>query len=173
MLSHANLLFSAKTLTRLLNIQDSDSMISFLPPHHITEQVLSVHVPVVSRCRIYFAEGIAKLSRNMREIQPTLVFAPPELWRKIYLALQVCCLAPFTTVASVDGRSHARPRHRSRRSAHSALLPYLLYGQTLASHAHDFLPAPTDTCLRFSTEALDNGNRLSSHFGPLRTLLSS
>lgn len=88
MLSHRNLMFSACAIGRLLAIKECDSLMSFLPFAHVAEQLLAVYVPVVARCRIYFAESTAKLHRNMREIQPTLVFAPPELWRKIYLAIQ-------------------------------------------------------------------------------------
>jgi long-chain acyl-CoA synthetase len=89
MLSHRNLMFSACAIGRLLAIEESDSLLSFLPFSHIAEQLLAIYVPIVARCRIYFAESTAKLHRNMRETQPTLVFAPPELWRKIYLAVQV------------------------------------------------------------------------------------
>jgi long-chain acyl-CoA synthetase len=89
MLSHGNLAFSARTLGQVLAIEEGDSLVSFLPFAHIAEQMLAIHVPVVSRCRVYFAENTAKLHRNMREIQPTLVFAPPELWRKIFLAIHV------------------------------------------------------------------------------------
>ena len=131
MLSHRNLMFSACAIGRLLAIKESDSLMSFLPFAHVAEQLLAVYVPVVARCRIYFGESTAKLHRNMREIQPSLVFAPPELWRKIYLAIQVRAstqhslthpstrLAPLTLITFLafirDTCNRARYRRRRPR----------------------------------------------------------
>jgi len=89
MLSHVNLLFSARTFADLLTVAECDSIVSFLPLSHIMEQVLAIHLPIATGCRIYFAESVGKLHPNMRDIQPTLVFAPPDLWLKVFRAVQV------------------------------------------------------------------------------------
>jgi len=88
MLSHVNLLFSARTFADLLTVAECDSIVSFLPLSHIMEQVLAIHLPIATGCRIYFAESVGKLHPNMRDIQPTLVFAPPDLWLKVFRAVQ-------------------------------------------------------------------------------------
>lgn len=114
MLSHRNLMFSACAIGRLLAIKECDSLMSFLPFAHVAEQLLAVYVPVVARCRIYFAESTAKLHRNMREIQPTLVFAPPELWRKIYLAIQVLASTQHSLTQPAPHTQHILDIHSHR-----------------------------------------------------------
>ncbi|KAL6073352.1 AMP-dependent synthetase and ligase, variant 3 [Balamuthia mandrillaris] len=88
MLSHQNLIWTAEAVSKTLELRPTDCMLSFLSLAHIADQMLSIYVPIISRCRIFFAESIHTLSLNLREVQPTLLLAPPELWRKLYLSLK-------------------------------------------------------------------------------------
>ena len=84
MLSHDNLYWTASTLNGLLSIGPGDSALSYLPLSHIAEQMLSIHGPIVTGSCIYFAESLDKISENLKEVQPTVVFGVPRIWEKFH-----------------------------------------------------------------------------------------
>lgn len=87
MLSQDNLAWTASQAITLLDVGPSDVAVSYLPLSHIAEQMFSVHIPVTSGEQIYFAESLAKLPDNLREVQPTLLFGVPRIWEKFYAAV--------------------------------------------------------------------------------------
>jgi long-subunit acyl-CoA synthetase (AMP-forming) len=46
MLSHKNLIFTAESAAKTLDVTDDEHLLSYLPLSHIAEQMLSIHVPV-------------------------------------------------------------------------------------------------------------------------------
>ncbi len=94
-LSHHNILWTAQELARLLHAGEADSLISFLPLSHICEQMLTIYLPLLTRLRVYFVPSIALLTKTMREVQPSLLFATPEFWRKMYISLKVLPASPL------------------------------------------------------------------------------
>jgi len=58
--------------------------ISFLPLNHVGERV-AVEVPAIY-CggSISFSESLEAFPKNLRDIQPTLIFAVPRIWTKFY-----------------------------------------------------------------------------------------
>ncbi len=87
MLSQDNLAWTASQAIALLDVGPSDVSLSYLPLSHIAEQMFSVHIPATSGEQIYFAESLAKLPDNLREVQPTIVFGVPRIWEKFYAAV--------------------------------------------------------------------------------------
>jgi long-chain acyl-CoA synthetase len=75
MLSHGNLAWTATCMQGLVASEPSDVGVSYLPLSHIAEQMMTVHGPAVSGSSIYFAESIEKVPDNLKEVQPTVVFA--------------------------------------------------------------------------------------------------
>jgi long-chain acyl-CoA synthetase len=84
MLSHDNLLWTATVLNGLIENAPSDRVLSYLPLSHIAEQMLTIHGPTVSGAAVYFAESLDKISDNLKQVQPTVVFGVPRIWEKFH-----------------------------------------------------------------------------------------
>lgn len=68
-------------------IDASDEIISYLPLSHIAAQMLDMHGPMATGCRIYFAQPDAlkgSLGDTLRDVRPTIFFGVPRVWEKIY-----------------------------------------------------------------------------------------
>ncbi len=83
MLAHDNLIWTAETVTASAGVNETDSVVSYLPLSHIAEQVMSVYGPMVTGFCCCFAENMDKLGDNLREMRPTVFLAVPRVWEKI------------------------------------------------------------------------------------------
>lgn len=84
MLSHKNVARTAANAQKLFGLTSADSTVSYLPFSHIAEQMVSIHAAVSVGYQIYFAEYPPQdnLNKNLKEIQPTLVFGVPRIWER-------------------------------------------------------------------------------------------
>ncbi len=84
MLSHENLAWTAKTAIEMVHIGPGDCSLSYLPLSHIAEQMFSIHAPITAGSSISFAESMEKVPDNLREVEPTILFAVPRIWEKFH-----------------------------------------------------------------------------------------
>ncbi len=86
-LSHDNLLWTAQIAKEILNIDEKDRILSYLPPSHIAPQLLDTWCPLVSGSVVTFAQKDAllgtNLQKNIRDANPTIFFAVPRIWEKM------------------------------------------------------------------------------------------
>ncbi len=84
MLSHHNLIWTAESGIELFDINQSDSVLSYLPLSHIAEQMFTVHTAVAAGYQVYFAQQPPQkhLNRNFREVSPTIIFGVPRVWER-------------------------------------------------------------------------------------------
>jgi long-chain acyl-CoA synthetase len=83
MLTHDNLAWTASKAQELVRTTEADCGLSYLPLSHIAEQMLTIHVPATIGSAIYYAESLARVADNLREVQPTVIFGVPRIWEKI------------------------------------------------------------------------------------------
>ena len=84
MLSHKNLSFTASLSVDIVDANPDDVSLSYLPLSHIAEQMFTLHVPITTGAEVYFAESIAAVPDNLKEVQPTVFFAVPRIWEKFH-----------------------------------------------------------------------------------------
>jgi long-chain acyl-CoA synthetase len=84
MLSHENLAWTAKTAIEMVKIGPGDCSLSYLPLSHIAEQMFSIHAPISCGSSISFAESMEKVPENLKEVEPTILFAVPRIWEKFH-----------------------------------------------------------------------------------------
>jgi long-chain acyl-CoA synthetase len=84
MLSHENLAWTASCSRELVSTGPWDRTISYLPLSHIAEQMFTIHGPITSGGAVYFAESLAKLPDNIKEVRPTIFFGVPRIWEKFH-----------------------------------------------------------------------------------------
>ncbi len=83
MLSHGNLVFEIRSITKALRIGPSDEQLLFLPLAHIFGRML-VFVQIGTGMITSFAESAFKALDNMAEVNPTIFASVPRLFEKIY-----------------------------------------------------------------------------------------
>ena len=84
MLSHDNLAWTAEKACELVSQTENDISLSYLPLSHIAEQMFTIHAPITSGSQVYFAESVAKMPDNLKEVQPTVFFGVPRVWEKFH-----------------------------------------------------------------------------------------
>lgn len=84
MLSNRNLTWTTDEAARIGRVTADDCSVSYLPLSHIAEQLFTIHGPASVGFTIYYAESIAKLPDNLKEVRPTVVFGVPRIWEKMH-----------------------------------------------------------------------------------------
>eukprot|EP01087_Luapelamoeba_hula_P018320 TRINITY_DN588_c0_g1_i4.p1 TRINITY_DN588_c0_g1~~TRINITY_DN588_c0_g1_i4.p1 ORF type:complete len:828 (-),score=166.70 TRINITY_DN588_c0_g1_i4:1280-3763(-) len=102
MLSHRNLLWTASKVHSQLGIDETDCYISFLSMSHAAEQIMAIVLPIYSGMQIYYAPDITRLLHNVREVQPTVIAAPPEFWASSFVALKTILASTAATSLSEE-----------------------------------------------------------------------
>lgn len=89
MLTHRNILWTAEALARANPEYPTDEVLSFLPLSHIAERQLSVFLPIRWGYTVNFCENLDTVLQNLREVSPTVIFAVPRIWEKIYSGVEL------------------------------------------------------------------------------------
>lgn len=87
MLSHNNIVSQLKNL-EMTPAKWSNKALSFLPLCHAYERVL-VYLYQYLGMSVYYAESLATIAENIKEINPTMMTCVPRLLEKIYDKLQL------------------------------------------------------------------------------------
>jgi long-chain acyl-CoA synthetase len=87
MLTHNNLAWIVYAGQHNFGFTHQDCVISYLPLSHIAEQLFSLYGPVSVGFSVYFARSIDLLLEDLKSVRPTLFFAVPRVWEKMYQGL--------------------------------------------------------------------------------------
>jgi long-chain acyl-CoA synthetase len=87
MLSGHNLAWTSNVAIQVTTVNANDSMLSYLPLSHIAEQMFTLHIPITTGARVYFAESIEAVPDNLKEVQPTIFFGVPRIWEKFHAGI--------------------------------------------------------------------------------------
>jgi long-chain acyl-CoA synthetase len=83
MITHANILNNAKAITPIIPVKEDSRCLSYLPLCHVYERMMMYawhHVGV----SIYYAESMATIADNLKEIRPDIFTSVPRLLEKFY-----------------------------------------------------------------------------------------
>jgi len=83
MLSHSNIVSNALACSQVLQLDESDVALSFLPLCHIFERT-ACYLEIYRGVTIAFAESPETVPQNLMEVQPTIVTSVPRLFEKMY-----------------------------------------------------------------------------------------
>ncbi|TLP79090.1 AMP-dependent synthetase/ligase [Maribacter sp. ACAM166] len=86
MMSHENLVSNVVASKERVPSNTHDSALSFLPVCHIFERMI-LYLYQYCGIEIYFAEGLDKISDNLKEVKPNLMTVVPRLLEKVYEAI--------------------------------------------------------------------------------------
>jgi long-chain acyl-CoA synthetase len=88
LLSHGNICSNLNALASIFPVDQNDVSVSFLPWAHSFGQTVELHALISRGAGIAIAESIEKLVDNFGEVKPTLLFAVPRIFNRIYDGLQ-------------------------------------------------------------------------------------
>ncbi|MEO6462284.1 MAG: long-chain fatty acid--CoA ligase [Candidatus Eisenbacteria bacterium] len=122
-LTHANLRSNVRDALLDFDISPTDSCLSVLPLSHIFERMAG-HYTMISRgVSIAYAESIDLVAANLAEVRPTILFAVPRLFEKIYLRVLDKALAGTPVKRAIFDRAREVALRWSRAQAGGAKAP--------------------------------------------------
>jgi long-chain acyl-CoA synthetase len=83
MLSHANFVSNTRALDEVVDFNDRDTVLSFLPLSHVLERMTTFSF-LYKGATIAYAESIETVAANLLEVRPTIMISVPRLFDKIY-----------------------------------------------------------------------------------------
>jgi len=116
MLSVANVDFAVRTISRGRGFAGSppgpsDLSVSYLPLCHVAERIFTIWFNAGAGIQVNFAESIATVQANLREVQPTILFGVPRIWEKMLATVQIK-LANASPVKRLNARLWLRVADR-------------------------------------------------------------
>lgn len=82
-LTHGNFLSNVEDLMQIFKIDESDSVLSFLPLSHVFERTVGYYTLLGFCSTVYYAESIDTVSQNLAEVHPTILISVPRVYEKI------------------------------------------------------------------------------------------
>jgi long-chain acyl-CoA synthetase len=83
MLTHRNILANVEQIMESIELSENDSFLSFLPLAHVYERTAGYYLPTRLGAQISYCESLFTVDKNMREVQPTIMFSVPRLYESI------------------------------------------------------------------------------------------
>ena len=83
MLTHRNICENVKSCSSIIQLDESDRSLSFLPLSHAYERTGGYYLLFACGSRIYLAESVETVSLNITEAKPTIIFTVPRLFDRI------------------------------------------------------------------------------------------
>lgn len=87
-LSQASMIAVAEICREIFSFSAQDVALSYLPLAHIAEQMITIGLATVVGVEVAYAESIEKLPENLPEVRPTVFFAVPRVWERMYEGIQ-------------------------------------------------------------------------------------
>jgi long-chain acyl-CoA synthetase len=82
-LTHDNFLSNVRGIVEVIDLNDKDSCLSFLPLSHVFERI-ALYVFLYIGGVIHFAESIDTVVDNMSEVNPTILVSVPRIYDKAF-----------------------------------------------------------------------------------------
>ncbi len=87
MLSHTNITANLMAMCSMLYIDEKDTFLSVLPPHHTYECTCGFLCQMYRGCTIAYCEGLRHIVKNLRESKCTVMNGVPLIFESIYKQL--------------------------------------------------------------------------------------
>jgi long-chain acyl-CoA synthetase len=81
---HEGLIYALRGYRGLIQQDERDERMCFLPLCHIAERMSGEYYGMYTGAKLNFVENPETIAQNMREIAPTVIVAVPRVWEKFY-----------------------------------------------------------------------------------------
>ena len=83
-LSHKNLCSNLMDIASILDIDETDTFLSFLPLHHVFECTVGFLFALYKGAKTVFCDGMRHIPENMKEYQVTVMASVPAIYERIF-----------------------------------------------------------------------------------------
>ena len=84
MLTHGNFIFNLQACKSLIDVGETDVLLSFLPLSHVFERLGGHYVPLFSGAKVAYAESTFTVAQNMQDVAPTVMLSVPRLYETMH-----------------------------------------------------------------------------------------
>lgn len=88
-LTHKNMIESVKCMQSVLQFNEKDSTISYLPLCHAIERIITVCLHLMCGFTVHFGESIDTIQRDVREIAPSIFFTVPRILERMQAEINI------------------------------------------------------------------------------------
>ncbi len=128
-LSHRIICTNLMDIASVLEINENDTMLSFLPIHHAFECTAGFLYPLYKGAEVVFCEGIKHIADNLKEYHVTAMISVPILFENMYRRLlktvekkgKLATLKKGIRISNVLLKLHIDVRKRLFKEVHEAL----------------------------------------------------
>jgi long-chain acyl-CoA synthetase len=89
MLSHRNMIATAEAFVEVNEIKAGDDWLSYLPMAWVGDAAFSLGMALVAKATANCPENPETVQRDLRELGPDAVLAPPRIWENMLTTMQV------------------------------------------------------------------------------------
>ncbi len=89
MLSHRNLIATARNAARFEGLREDEEVLSYLPMAWVGDHVFSYAQAIVTGFAINCPESAATVLADLKEIAPSYFFGPPRIWESILTSVML------------------------------------------------------------------------------------
>ncbi len=89
LLSHRNIVGTSENYTKGEKVERGDNWLAFLPMAWVGDAMYSLGVAMVTGAVVNCPESPETVQRDLRELGPTIVLAPPRIWENLLTQVQV------------------------------------------------------------------------------------
>lgn len=84
MLSHSNVIFNSERLVQQMGVNETDSLVDFLPLSHVGGRLCGIYLPLFAGYIVNFPQSRDSYFRALREVSATFLPTVPRVLEKIY-----------------------------------------------------------------------------------------
>jgi long-subunit acyl-CoA synthetase (AMP-forming) len=92
-LSHKSIMFAAKSVEEIIELEPGSKVISWLPSAHIAERNAHHYIPVIYAGSITTCPNPREILSYLPKVRPTWFFAVPRIWEKLKAGLETMLAA--------------------------------------------------------------------------------
>ncbi len=85
--THANIMWVMRAAIPFIHCTRGERFLSFLPLSHVAERMISDFTSVAVTGETWFARSLSTVVEDLGECRPTIFFAVPRVWEKLYEAV--------------------------------------------------------------------------------------
>jgi len=89
MLSHRNMVATAEAFVEVNDLKAGDNWLSYLPMAWVGDAAFSLGMALVGRVTANCPEGPETVQRDLRELGPDAMLAPPRIWENMLTLMQI------------------------------------------------------------------------------------
>jgi long-chain acyl-CoA synthetase len=89
MINHLNIESMTLGTIDAIGANADDSVVSYLPLCHVAEKIFSLFLPMFVGYPVNFAESIATIQSDLREMAPSVFLGVPRIWEKLQSAIYI------------------------------------------------------------------------------------